>query len=121
MMVNMVNPIARQRRAKKTREKIKRLNINRLCVHKTSRHIYAQIISFADSNVLASSSTVDKEVKSQIKYGGNVEAAIVVGKILAERAKKVGVEQVAFDRSGFPYHGRIRALADSAREHGMKF
>ena len=111
----------RLRRAKKARARIKQQGANRLTVHKTSRHVYAQIIAPSGSEVLASASSLDKELKSQIKYSGNVEAAAAVGKALAERAKKAGVENVAFDRSGFKYHGRIKALADAAREQGMQF
>lgn len=111
----------RLRRAKKARARIKQQGANRLTVHKTSRHVYAQIIAPSGSEVLASASSLDKELKSQIKYSGNVEAAAAVGKALAERAKKAGVESVAFDRSGFKYHGRIKALADAAREQGMQF
>ncbi|MBL1141797.1 MAG: 50S ribosomal protein L18 [Proteobacteria bacterium] len=111
----------RLRRARKARARIKQQGANRLCVHKTSRHMYAQIIAPNGSEVLASASSLDKDVKSQIKYTGNVEAAAAVGKTLAERAKKAGVANVAFDRSGFKYHGRIKALADAAREQGMEF
>ena len=111
----------RLRRAKKARARIKQLGANRLCVHKTPRHVYAQIIAPDGSQVLASASSIDKEVKGQLKYSGNVEAASIVGKTLAERAKKAGISKVAFDRSGFKYHGRIKALADAAREQGMEF
>lgn len=111
---------ARIRRAQKIRNRIRRNGINRLCVHKTPRHIYAQIIKPDGAGVLTSASTLDKEVKQQIKYSGNKEAATVVGRILAERAKKAGISRVAFDRSGFKYHGRIKALADAARENGME-
>ena len=111
----------RIRRATKTRAKIKQLGVNRLCVYKTPRHVYAQVIAPNGSQVLVSASSLDKEVKGQIKYSGNVDAAITVGKTLAERAKKVGISKVAFDRSGFKYHGRIKALADAAREQGMEF
>ncbi|MAS81529.1 MAG: 50S ribosomal protein L18 [Legionellales bacterium] len=111
----------RIRRATKTRAKIKQLGVNRLCVYKTPRHVYAQVIAPNGSQVLVSASSLDNEVKGQIKYSGNVDAAITVGKTLAERAKKVGISKVAFDRSGFKYHGRIKALADAAREQGMEF
>jgi large subunit ribosomal protein L18 len=111
----------RLRRARKARARIKQQGINRLSVHKTSRHVYAQVIAPCGSQVLASASSLDKEIKSQIKYSGNVEAAAAVGKALAERAKKAGISNVAFDRSGFKYHGRIKALADAAREQGMEF
>ena len=111
----------RLRRARKARARIKQLGVSRLCVHKTPRHVYAQVIAPDGSQVLASASSVDKEIKGQLKYSGNVEAATVVGKTLAERAKKAGVSKVAFDRSGFKYHGRIKALAEAAREQGMEF
>lgn len=111
----------RLRRARKTRARIKHKGMNRLSVHKTSRHIYAQVIAPCGSKVLASASSLDKEIKGQIKYSGNVEAAAIIGKALAERAIKAGVSSVAFDRSGFKYHGRIKALADAAREQGMEF
>lgn len=111
----------RIRRARKARARIKQLGVNRLCVYKTPRHVYAQVIAPNGSEVLASASSLDKEIKGQIKYSGNVEAATTVGKILAERAKKAGISKVAFDRSGFKYHGRIKALADAAREQGMEF
>lgn len=111
----------RLRRARKTRSRINLLGVNRLCVHKTPRHIYAQIIAPGGSNVVTSASTLEKELRKKIKYGGNIEAASVIGKVIAERAKKAGVTKVAFDRSGFKYHGRIKALADAARENGMEF
>lgn len=111
----------RLRRARKTRGRIGLLGENRLCVFKTPRHIYAQVIAPDGSNVVTSASTVDKELKKKIKYGGNIDAATAVGKAIAERAKKAGVTKVAFDRSGFKYHGRIKALADAARENGIEF
>jgi len=112
---------SRIRRARKTRARIKLQGVNRLCVHKTPRHIYAQLIAPDNSAVVASASTLDKQLKKQVKNGGNKEAAVLVGKVIAERAKKAGITQVAFDRSGFKYHGRIKALADAARENGMEF
>lgn len=112
---------ARLRRARRTRAMIKKLGAVRLCVHKTPQHIYAQIIASNGSEVLASASTLDKEIKQTTGYGGNVSAAIVVGKAIAERAKSAGVTDVAFDRSGFKYHGRVKALADAAREVGLNF
>jgi len=112
---------ARLRRAKRTRMRIKLIGVNRLCVHKTPRHMYAQIITPNGSQVITSASTLDKDIRSKIKYSGNAEAASVVGRIIAERAKKAGITRVAFDRSGFKYHGRIKALADAAREQGMEF
>jgi large subunit ribosomal protein L18 len=111
----------RLRRARKARARIKQQGANRLCVYKTSRHVYAQIIAPSGSEVLASASSLDKDLKSQIKYTGNIEAAAAVGKALAEKAKKAGIDNIAFDRSGFKYHGRIKALADAAREQGMEF
>ena len=112
---------SRIRRARKTRARIRLLGINRLCVFRTPRHIYAQIIAPNGSDVITSASTLDKEIRGKIKNSGNIEAAIVVGKILAERAKEAGVKKLAFDRSGFKYHGRIKALADAVRENGMEF
>ncbi len=111
----------RMRRLKKTRSKIKELNAVRLSVHRTPQHTYAQLISSDGSRVLASASTLDKELRTSVKHGGNVDAAVIVGKAIAVRGKKVGVEKVAFDRAGFQYHGRIKALADAARENGLKF
>ncbi len=111
----------RQRRAQKTRARIRLQGVNRLCVHRTPRHIYAQVIAPDGGHVVASASTLDAEVKQQIKYAGNVAAASVVGKAIADRAKKAGVNKVAFDRSGFKFHGRVKALADAARENGMEF
>jgi len=111
---------ARQRRAKKTRANIRLQGANRLCIHRTPRHIYAQVITPGGEKVLASASTLDKEVRQSIKYPGNASAAAIVGKFIAERARNAGVTKVAFDRSGFKYHGRIKALADAARENGME-
>ncbi len=111
---------SRLRRAKRTRAKISELGANRLVVHRTPRHIYAQLIN-ANAEVLASASTLEKELREQIKATGNKEAAAAVGKAIAERAAAKGVESVAFDRSGFLYHGRIEALAEAAREAGLKF
>lgn len=113
--------IGRLRRAKKTRAHISRLSMPRLCVHKTPRHIYAQLISACGAKVLASASTVEKTMKEKLAYTGNVAAAVEIGKLVAERAKAAGVNTVAFDRSGFKYHGRIKALADAAREGGLEF
>jgi large subunit ribosomal protein L18 len=110
---------ARVRRAKRSRAKMRELGVYRLSVHRTPRHIYAQIISPAGDRVLASASTLDKELRSGST--GNVEAATAVGKLVAERARAAGVSQVAFDRAGFRYHGRVKALADGAREGGLEF
>ncbi len=112
---------ARQRRAKRTRIKIRELGQRRLCVHRTPRHIYAQITEPDGARVLVSASTVDPEAKKELSNGGNIAAAKVIGRLLAERAKSAGIDQVAFDRSGYRYHGRVKALADSAREGGLKF
>lgn len=112
---------ARARRLTKTRDHIRQLGANRLCVHRTPRHIYAQVIEPGGSKVITSASTLDKEIRGKVRYPGNVEAATMVGKVLAERAKAAGVTKVAFDRSGYKYHGRIKALADAARENGMEF
>ena len=112
---------ARLRRARKTRAKIAELKAVRLCVNRTNLHIYAQLISACGSKVLASASTLDKDVRTDIPNGGNVAAAAAIGKLIAERAKQAGIETVAFDRSGLKYHGRVKALAEAARESGLKF
>ena len=112
---------SRQRRARKTRAHISKLNVPRLTVFRTSKHIYAQIIDASGDKVVASASTVTSQIKSEISYGGNITAATAVGAEIAKKAKEAGVDQVAFDRSGFKYHGRIKALADSARENGLQF
>ena len=117
----MNNLDARQRRARKTRAKIAELKATRLSVHRTNNHIYAQIIAETGDKVLASASTLEAEVRKALKNGGNAEAASLVGKRIAEKAKAAGIAQVAFDRSGYKYHGRIKALADAAREHGLSF
>ncbi len=111
---------SRIRRARRARAKIKELGVYRLCVNRTPRHIYAQIIAPSGSKVLACASSLDKEVKKEVSYGGNIKAAAVIGKVIAERAKSAGIESVAFDRSGYKYHGRVKALAEAAREHGLK-
>jgi len=111
----------RLRRARRGRAKMRELEANRLSVHRTPRHIYAQVIGSESNQVLASASTLEAEVRKGIKNGGNVEAAAIVGARIAEKAKAVGVDTVAFDRSGFRYHGRVKALADAAREAGLKF
>jgi len=110
----------RLRRAVPSRAKIRQLKALRLSVHRTSQHIYAQILD-TESRVLATASTVQKSVADGLKYTGNSEAAAAVGKAIAEKAKAVGITAVAFDRSGFKYHGRVKALADAAREHGLQF
>jgi len=112
---------SRLRRARRARAKISELRENRLSVHRTPRHIYAQIIEPGGGKVLAVASTLQKDLRKKLKATGNVAAAQVVGKAIAEKAKSAGIERVAFDRSGFKYHGRIKALADAAREGGLKF
>lgn len=109
---------SRVRRARKTRLRIKELGHVRLAVHRTTQHMYAQVISACGSQVIASASTVESGFEGN---GSNVAAAAAVGKLIAERAREKGVEKVAFDRSGFKYHGRIKALADAARENGLQF
>jgi large subunit ribosomal protein L18 len=111
----------RLRRARRARAHIKKLGANRLCIHRTPRHIYAQVISPEGDRVVASASTLDREVRKDVGKSGGAAAAIVVGKAIAERAKAAGVTQVAFDRSGFKFHGRVKALADAAREGGLEF
>ena len=111
--------VSRLRRARRARCKIKELGANRLCVNRTPRHIYAQVISPDGGHILASASTLDKTLRAG--QTGNVDAAKSVGSLLAERAKEAGVTKVAFDRSGFKYHGRVKALADAAREAGLEF
>jgi large subunit ribosomal protein L18 len=110
----------RQRRAGKTRARIALKGIHRLCIHRTPRHIYAQIIAPDSASVVAAASTLQKDLRSQLKATGNVEAAAVVGKTIAGLASEKGITKVAFDRSGFRYHGRVKALADAAREAGLE-
>lgn len=110
---------ARLRRARRARMKMRELGANRLSVHRTPRHIYAQVTAPQGDKVLASASTVEKELRGEAT--GNVEAAKKVGALIAERAKAAGVAKVAFDRSGYKYHGRVKALADAAREAGLEF
>jgi len=112
---------ARLRRSRKTRVRIALQRATRLVVSRSNCHIYAQIVAPSGDKVLASASTLEAEVRKDTKNGGNKAAAAVVGKRIAERAKALGIESVAFDRSGFRYHGRVQALADAAREHGLKF
>ena len=117
--------VSRLRRARQTRLKIRELRVNRLTVHRSNQHIYAAITDAAGEKVLVSASTVEQEVRSalagQTGKGGNVGAAALVGKRLAEKALKAGIDSVAFDRAGYRYHGRVKALADAAREAGLKF
>ena len=111
----------RQRRARRARARISRLGATRLCVHRTPRHIYAQIIAPEGNRVIASVSTLSPDLRKSLKNTGNREAAEAVGRLIAERAREQGVERVAFDRSGFRFHGRVKALADAAREGGLSF
>mgnify|MGYP000654514453 FL=1 len=117
----MDKKISRLRRAARARAKLKELEVYRLTVHRTPRHIYAQVLTHDSSKVIATASTLDAEVKKDLKATGNIDAATAVGKTIAERATKQGVTEVAFDRSGFRYHGRVKALADAARENGLQF
>lgn len=111
----------RLRRARRARARIKELGATRLCIHRTPRHIYAQIIAPEGDRVVASASTLDGDVRKNVEKTGGAAAAVVVGKVIAERARAAGVTRVAFDRSGFKYHGRVKALADAARESGLEF
>ena len=117
----MNKKLDRMRRLKRTRCKLKSLGVNRIVVFRSAKHIYAQIIAESGDKVLASASTVEADVRKTVKNGGNVEAATIVGARIAEKAKAAGIDIVAFDRSGFRYHGRVKALADAAREAGLKF
>lgn len=110
---------SRLRRARRSRAKIREIGANRLTIFRTPRHIYAQIIAAEGDRVLASASTVEKDLRGSAT--GNADAATKVGQLIAERAKAAGITEVAFDRSGFKYHGRVKALADAAREAGLEF
>ncbi|ENU1228958.1 MULTISPECIES: 50S ribosomal protein L18 [Providencia] len=112
---------ARIRRATRARRKIQELGATRLVVHRTPRHIYAQVIAPNGSETLVAASTTEKAINEQVKFTGNKDAAAIVGKLIAERALEKGITVVAFDRSGFQYHGRVQALADAAREAGLQF
>jgi large subunit ribosomal protein L18 len=112
---------ARIRRARRTRAKIRELGYPRLSVHRTPRHIYAQVIAPSGGEIMASASTLDKGLRGELKGTGNVSAAAAVGKVIADKARAAGVTKVAFDRSGFKFHGRVKALADAAREGGLEF
>ena len=112
---------ARLRRAARARHKIRGLGAHRLCVHRTPRHVYAQIIAPSGSETIVAASTVETGVRGELKSTGNAAAAAAVGKLIAERAAAKGITRVAFDRSGFKYHGRVKALADAAREGGLQF
>ena len=112
---------SRLRRARRTRAKIRELAVPRLSIHRTSKHMYAQVIDADGAKVVAAASTLSKDLRGAVKYSGNVDAAAQVGKAIAEKATAAGVSEVAFDRAGFKYHGRVKALADAAREGGLKF
>ena len=111
----------RLRRALRARSKMRELGVARLSVHRTPRHIYAQVLSADGDRVIAAASTVQREVRDAVKSTGNIEAASLIGRRIAEKAVGAGVTRVAFDRSGFKYHGRVRALAEAARENGLQF
>jgi len=117
----MNKKLSRIRRGKRARFKMRELRATRLCIYRSSQHIYAQIIAPEGDKVVTSASTVEKDMRAELKSTGNIEAAKAIGKLIAERAKEKGVEAVAFDRSGFKYHGRVKALADAAREAGLQF
>lgn len=112
---------SRLRRARRARAKIRDLAVNRLSIHRTPRHIYAQVIAPDGGTVLAAASTLEKDIRKGTTGTGNISAAAIVGTHIAEKAKAAGIDVVAFDRSGFRYHGRVKALADAAREAGLKF
>lgn len=112
---------SRLRRARRARAKIRELGVPRLTVHRTPSHIYAQVIGPDGGTVMASASTLQKSVRDSLEGTGNIAAAAVVGRAIAEKAKAAGVTRVAFDRSGFQYHGRVKALAEAARENGLEF
>ena len=117
----MLKKIARLRRAKSTRAQIKKLGVPRLSVLRTGQHLYAQLFTADGAKVLASASTVQSDVKAGLTSGKNKDAAAKVGQLIAERAKAAGIEKIAFDRSGYRYHGRIKVLAEAAREGGLQF
>lgn len=118
----MEKKTARIRRARRARAKIRELGAYRLSIHRTPRHIYAQLFKPGNAEVVASASTLDNEIKTNVKgHSGNIAAASAVGNLIAVRAKAAGITKVAFDRSGYKYHGRIKALADAAREQGLEF
>jgi large subunit ribosomal protein L18 len=116
-----VKNLARLRRARQTRLKIREVASARLTVHRTNAHIYAQITSPAGDKVLATASTLEKDLRAQLKHGGNRKAAELIGARIAAKAKEKGIEEVAFDRAGYRYHGRVKALAEAARAGGLKF
>ena len=112
---------ARHRRSRQTRVRISRQQVTRLTVYRSNSHIYAQLIDASGGKVLTSASTLEPEVRKGMKGGGNLKAAAEIGKRIAEKAKQLGIQAVAFDRAGYKYHGRVKALAEAAREHGLKF
>ena len=112
---------ARLRRSSKTRARIRRLGSYRLCIYRSPRHVYAQIIDQSIGQVVVSASTIEPDFKKQLASGGNIDAAVKLGARLADKAREAGVREVAFDRSGYKYHGRVKAMADAAREGGLKF
>lgn len=117
----MDKKISRLKRALKLRSKIKKIGAKRLTIHRTPQHIYAQVINEDGTQTVVSASTLESDIKSAVKSTGNIDAAKAVGKQIAEKALAAGITEVAFDRSGFKYHGRVKALADAARESGLKF
>ena len=117
----MNKKIARLRRARSTRAHIRELGVPRLSVLRTGQHLYAQVFSADGSKVLAAASTTQAEIGDGLTNGKNADAAARVGKAIAEKSRAAGIEKVAFDRSGYRYHGRIKALADAAREGGLQF
>lgn len=120
-MATLNKNTARIRRAGKTRHRIRRLGVNRLSVYRSSNHIYAQVFTPCGSKVLASASTLDKDIQTECGHCGNAKAAALAGSLLAKRCKDVGIDKLAFDRSGYRYHGRVKALADAARAGGIDF
>ena len=112
---------SRLRRARRSRAKIRELGVARLTIHRSPRHIYAQVIGPAGVTVMAAASTLQKDVREALDGTGNIAAAAMVGRTIADKAKAAGVTRVAFDRSGFQYHGRVKALAEAARENGLEF
>ncbi len=112
---------SRLRRSRKARARIRTLGVHRLSIHRSGRHIYAQLFAPGGAEVVAAASTLQGEIRSGVKYTGNREAAAAVGKAIADKARSAGISRVAFDRSGFKYHGRVKALADAARENGLEF
>lgn len=121
MILNKNKKKCRIKRAYKARCNFNKLNVVRLVVHRTSRHIYAQVITANPSLVVSAASTLEKNISKYVKYTGNIDAAAIVGKVIADRTLKKGISRVSFDRSGFKYHGRVKALADASRKIGLIF